>query len=56
MSGGADDRDALVLLQAQGVRLVTIPTSDSVVPELIVGRELFRGLEEIRGYLRRLPH
>jgi hypothetical protein len=54
MTGGGDDGEALELLQAQGVRLVTIPTSGSMVPELIAGRELFRGLDEIRAYLRRL--
>ena len=54
MTGGSDDKEVLELLQAQGVRLVTIPTTGSVVPELIAGREFFRGLEEIRDYLRRL--
>ena len=46
---------ALRLLESHGVMFVTVPTDDTIEPELFVGRELFRGLDEIQSYLSRLP-
>ena len=45
--------EAVRLLQAYGLPYITVPIDDAVEPELFVGREHFRGLNEIRNYLRR---